>query len=74
MDIHKGDGVITISGARGIVTHGAWTMGEYMTTYKVVRVKFDEIEMPIQVTSIVQIWRGGVRVDNVERVEQLELL
>lgn len=73
MDIRKGDGIITHAGNRGIATSEPFKATSHFD-YDVVRVAFDVCEMPVQVASIIEVWRGGVRIDNVEHVEQLELL
>ena len=72
MTIQKGDGVITISGARGIVTHEAWKAISH-DDYDLIRVNFGDTEMPVQVASVTEVWRGGVRIDQLEETEQLSL-
>lgn len=70
--IRKGDGIVTRTGSRGIVTAEAWKAVSHFD-YDLIRVEFDVCEMPLQVASVAEVWRNGVRIDQLEQVEQLEL-
>jgi hypothetical protein len=73
MNIHRGDGIITKSGLRGIATSDPFKATSHFD-YWVVRVEFDVCEMPVQLISIVEVWRNGVQVTEQERVVQLPMM
>ena len=73
--IRKDDGLILKSGSRMIAEGSAWNKGNpCFDDWRVAAwTENREYRFPIQLIAIVEVWRNGVRIDNVEREVQLNL-
>lgn len=76
--IKNGDGVILWNGEKGIALSKPFQPKSMAVTGLVVVVSFDggdfTFQMPVEMRSIVEVWRGGNRIDTAPDAVQLELL
>lgn len=70
MNIKKGDGIVMFNGSRGIATSKSFKPQSMGVDGLVIAVAFDEgdytLTMPIELRSVVEVWRGGRRIDSEE--------
>ena len=76
-DIRKGDGVVLWDGSRGIALTKPFKPQSMGVDGLVIAVEFEhewgKLQMPIELRSIVEVWRNQVRIDDQPVIEQMEL-
>lgn len=78
MNIKKGDGLVLWNGSRGIATTKPFKPQSMGVDGLVLAVAFERegytLEMPIELRSVVEVWRDGRKLDSEqETLQQMEL-